>query len=216
VVKVLVDLQAVTGVQTAVDLRTMIDRAFAGYAGVLTPDTDAWVAALDEFVAERELHLFERRGFKADEGRAVKGAWRQPASAFKRVEALAHARKSAEFEALAVLFKRVKNITREFDGELTAEARARLTEPAEVDLLRALDARLPAIEAAVAAGRYADAMRELGALSKPVDRFFVDVLVMAEDPAIRSARLALLSALRRTILTIADIAEIAPDEAKQA
>ena len=59
-------------------------------------------------------------------------------------------------------------------------------------------------------------MRELGALSAPVDRFFVDVLVMADDPAVRSARLALLTSLRRTILNIADIAEIAPDETKQA
>jgi glycyl-tRNA synthetase beta chain len=68
----------------------------------------------------------------------------------------------------------------------------------------------------VAQEKYGDAMRELGALSGPVDRFFVDVLVMAEDRAVRDARLALLSALRRTILNIADIAEIAPEETKQA
>jgi glycyl-tRNA synthetase beta chain len=59
-------------------------------------------------------------------------------------------------------------------------------------------------------------MRELGTLSAPVDRFFVDVLVMADDPAVRSARLALLTALRRTILNIADISEIAPEEPRQA
>ena len=45
----------------------------------------AWLTVLEEFIAERELHLFERRGFKGDEGRAVKAYWRQPASAFKRV-----------------------------------------------------------------------------------------------------------------------------------
>jgi glycyl-tRNA synthetase beta subunit len=44
----------------------------------------------------------------------------------------------------------------------------------------------------------------------------VDVLVMADDPAVRSARLALLTSLRRTILNIADISEIAPEETKQA
>jgi glycyl-tRNA synthetase beta chain len=216
VVKMLVDLQATSGIQSRVDLKSLIDRAFAGYAGALEPDTDAWVAALEEFIAERELHLFERRGFKADEGRAVKAYWRQPASAFKRVEALAQARKSREFEALAVLFKRVKNITKEFDGELTAEARTKLVEPAETALLRELDTRLPAIDTAVAEARYADAMRDLGGLSAPVDRFFVDVLVMADDPAVRAARLALLTALRRTILNIADIAEIAPEDVKQA
>ena len=215
-VKLLVDLQASSGVPAAVDLKRLMDRAFAGYAGALKPETDAWIAALEEFIAERELHLFEKRGFKADEGRAVKSYWRQPASAFKRVEALAQARQSRAFESLAVLFKRVKNITKTFDGELTAEARTRLVEPAETALLGELDARLPAIDAAVAQARYSDAMRELGALSAPVDRFFADVLVMAEDPAVRDARLALLTALRRTILNIADIAEIAPEEVRQA
>ena len=75
-----------------------------------------------------------------------------------------------------------------------------------------MEARWPAIKAALAQVRYGDAMRELSALSKPVDQFFTDVLVMAEDPELRKARLALLAELRRTILDIADIAEIAPDE----
>jgi glycyl-tRNA synthetase beta chain len=97
---------------------------------------------------------------------------------------------------------------------LTPDTRARLTEPAEIALLKELDARLPSIESAVTQERYAEAMRELGALSGPVDRFFIDVLVMAEDPAVRQARLALLTVLRGVILDIADIAEIAPEETK--
>jgi glycyl-tRNA synthetase beta chain len=215
VVKTLVDLPATTGTQRSVDLNALIDRTFAGFGAALKPDTDAWRGALAEFVAERALHLFERRGFRPDEGRAVKDHWRVPLSAFKRVEALAQARQSTDFQTLAILFKRVKNITREFDGELTPARRAALVEPAEAALLQQIDARFPLIEAAVAQEKYADAMRELGALGAPVDRFFVDVLVMAEDPVVREARLALLAALRRTILRIADIAEIAPEEPKQ-
>jgi glycyl-tRNA synthetase beta chain len=199
-----------------VDLGLLIEQAFAGYASVLKPENDAWMTALGEFFAERELHLFERRGFRPDEGRAVRDQWRRPASAFRRVDALAQARQSKDFETLAVLFKRVKNITKGFDAVLTAEARAKLVEPAEVALLNEVDTRLPAIDAAVAQEKYGDAMRELGGLSVPVDKFFVDVLVMAEDRALRDARLALLTALRRTILNIADIAEIAPEETKQA
>ena len=72
----------------------------------------------------------------------------------------------------------------------------------------------PVIERANADERYADAMRELGALSGPVNQFFVDVLVMADDPALRDARLTLLGVLRRTILNIADIAELVPDDVK--
>jgi glycyl-tRNA synthetase beta chain len=264
VVKILVDLPSPDS--AAIDLRSLVAHAFAGYAGTLTPDTDAWMIALEEFMAERELHMLERRGFRAAEGRAVISHWARPGSVLKRANALAQARKSKEFEALAILFKRVKNITKGADGSvgsvgtprgagtpvspgkpgaqgapgtrgapdarrtpgaspapaalsalaaLTPDVRARLTEPAEIALLREFDARLPAIESAVAEERYAEAMRELGALSGPVDRFFVDVLVMAEDRTVRQARLALLTALRGVILDIADIAEIAPEDAKQ-
>ncbi len=204
-------------------------RAFEGYAGALTQETDAWMIALEEFMIERELHVLERRGLRTAEGRAVISHWARPASVLKRANALAHARKSRDFETLAILFKRVKNITKGVDGSaasrgagapgapglLSPDTRARLTEPAELALLKELDARLPAIESAVTEERYAEAMRELGALSGPVDRFFIDVLVMAEDPAVRQARLALLTVLRGVILDIADIAEIAPEETKR-
>ena len=124
--------------------------------------------------------------------------------------ALSHARTSPGFETLATLFKRVKNITEGFEGAWTEEARSRLTEPAETALLEALDVAWPVIREALAQERFEDAMRELAALGAPIDRFFVDVLVMTDDPLVRQARLSLLAALRTTILDIADIAEIIP------
>jgi glycyl-tRNA synthetase beta chain len=202
-------IKILTDQPARVDVLTMVDRAVANYEHLAA--VEGWRTAVADFLAERELHLLERRGFKADEGRAVVRHWARPHAALKRIEALAEARRSKEFETLATLFKRVKNITREFDAELTDVERTRLVEPAEQALLREMAARWPSIAAAVADERYADAMRELGALSAPVDRFFVEVLVMAEDPAVRHARLALLASLRRTILDIADIAEIAPE-----
>ena len=63
--------------------------------------------------------------------------------------------------------------------------------------------------------RYGDAMREVAHLRQPVDQFFTDVLVMADDPDLRQARLTLLSTMRNAILQIADIAAIAPEENKQ-
>lgn len=216
IVKILVDLPALTGARAAVDVPTLTERAFAGYSGTLIPGSGAWTTALAEFIAERELHVLERRGFRADEGRAVIGHWARPDSLLKRADALAQARRSREFETLAVLFKRVKNITKDFEGGGTPPDRSTLVEPAELALLKELDARLPAIEQASVEERYADAMRELGALSGPVDRFFADVLVMAKEPALKAARLTLLATLRRTILNIADIAEIAAEETRQA
>jgi glycyl-tRNA synthetase beta chain len=208
VVKILVDLPA------RKSLAELVEEAYGQFGR--PAENAAWKPAVFEFLKERGAHLFERRGFKADEVRAVASFWMDPSSALKRVEALSHARKSKDFETLAVLFKRVKNITKDFDTPLTDELRGRLTEPAELALRAEIEARWPKIDSAVTHERYEDAMRELGALSAPVDRFFVDVLVMADDPAVRSARLALLTSLRRTILNIADISEIAPEEPRQA
>jgi len=215
VVKILSDMpDGPDGVAAALGLEAFIDEAFKGYAGTLTPENDAWKASAFEFFKERELHLLERRGFRPDEGRAVIRHWTLPHAVLERAEALAKARTSDEFQKLAVLFKRVKNITKDFTGELTDERKARLTEPSEVALLKEIDVRSPVIDHAVTFGRYSEAMRELGAMSGSVDRFFVDVLVMADDADVRSARLALLTALRRTILNIADISEIVPEEAR--
>jgi glycyl-tRNA synthetase beta chain len=138
------------------------------------------------------------------------------------VQALSQARSAAGFEPLAVLFKRVKNITRDFKpGASTPTGfdalRAALREPAEQALLTDLEQRWPRSEQALHNERYVEAMTELAHLHGPVDRFFVDVLVMAEDPALRDARLSLLTTLRDTILmTSGDISEIAPDEVRQA
>jgi glycyl-tRNA synthetase beta chain len=68
------------------------------------------------------------------------------------------------------------------------------------------------VQAAARRDDYGEAMRQLAALSAPVDRFFVDVLVMADDQSVRQARLALLTALRTMVLNIADISELAAEE----
>jgi glycyl-tRNA synthetase beta chain len=121
-----------------------------------------------------------------------------------------------------VLFKRVKNITKDFrPTESTpiefSSLRAALKEPAELTLLGELEQRWPQIERALHEERFLDAMNQLAHLHGPVDRFFVDVLVMTDDAALRDARLSLLHRLKATVLmTGGDISEIASDEARQA
>jgi glycyl-tRNA synthetase beta chain len=212
VMKILVDGADLFQADAAPGVETLVEQAYANYEGRVQPADSSWTASLFDFLREREFHLFERRGFRPDEARAVSEFWGQPASALKRVEALAQVRPSKEFESLAILFKRVKNITKGFEGTLTEDIEARLTEPAERALLRDIKARWPAIETAVDEERFPAAVKELVALSAPVDKFFVDVLVMADDPALKEARLTLLTTLRRTILNIADIAAVAPEE----
>jgi glycyl-tRNA synthetase beta chain len=92
--------------------------------------------------------------------------------------------------------------------------KTRLKEPAEVALAKEIEERWPKIEQAQSRELYADAMKVIVGLRGPVDRFFTDVLVMAEDPQIREDRLALLTMLRDTITQIADISEMAAEEGK--
>jgi glycyl-tRNA synthetase beta chain len=123
--------------------------------------------------------------------------------------ALQNMRASEDFQALAVLFKRVKNIAR----ELTASApldRAALSEPAERALLEELDTRRPRIAQATSAADYRRAFMEMAGLRPVVDRFFNDVFVMADDSRVRTARLTLMADLRDIVLTLADISEIVP------
>jgi glycyl-tRNA synthetase beta chain len=218
VIRILTDFARVQGVHAGRGLKSLIDQAYEEYGGRVSPAGNDWKAAVDEFFRDRALHLLERRGIRPDEARAVADSWRWPHSMLRRAEALAQARKSPEFERLAVLFKRAKNITKDVGsgGRDWPAVKAALTDPAEVQLATELDRRWPVIDRAVADERFVEAMNEIAQLHAPVDKFFVDVLVMADDPVIRQARLSLVASLRDTILNIADIAEVAPEEARRA
>lgn len=122
-------------------------------------------------------------------------------------------RASADFEALAALFKRVKNIAREVSPQPLAAYpstldRAVLTEDAERALVAEFDARAPRIQAALAAADFAGAMGEAARLRATVDRFFTEVFVMTDEAALRTSRLMLMVALRDLVLGIADISQL--------
>jgi glycyl-tRNA synthetase beta chain len=218
VVKILTDLPQLEVPNPRVDLSAMLARAYEPHASLGGGKPDGWrTLDIGTFLWERKQHLLERRGFRADEIRvvgALANSTGYPYGSLQRVEALAKVRSSEDFQALASLFKRVKNITKGVDdrGGSLREIRSVLKEPPELALADELITRSPTIEAALKERHYGRAMQELGALYPSVDRFFTDVLVMAEDQELRRARLALLAHLRGVILTnIGDIAEIAPE-----
>lgn len=222
-VKVLVDLPEVAGVTRPVSLEALVARSQETYAaqGQVT-DVTATAGALGAFIVDRLRYLFEKRGVRADEIAAVlpegQGlAGLSPLSVRQRLEAVRAVRPSADFEPLAVLFKRAANIVKDVPpadphGDLAA-IRAALQEPAEQALADALQARRASIAAAVGQADYARALTEVAALRPAVDRFFTDVFVMVDDPALRQARLALLAALRDTVRAIADLSAIAGPQA---
>jgi glycyl-tRNA synthetase beta chain len=212
IVKILADLPTLTGIETRLQLGPLLEQAATAFAG----DNDSR-PALASFIADRLAYLLEQRGFDVRSVRAVlHGGIEQvsPAEARQKLEALAQLSKSEALLAVAVLLKRVKNITRGVasqDPGAAAAQRQLLVEPAEIALAADIDARAPGISAAAARGDYREAFAGIGALQPTVTRFFDDVLVMAEDEQLRAARLALVARLRDLILAIADISEIAAD-----
>ena len=193
IVRVLMDLPELTGIDRELDLVQL-----AAQADVVA------------FATERVRYALEQRGFPIEVVRAATGSRGVlPLRARRVAEALQAMRTSADFQALAVLFKRVKNIARERADSAPVDPQA-LTEPAERALLDELASRRPRIAQAIASADYKRAFVEIAGLRPAVDRFFTEVFVMAEDAGTRSARLALMAELRDLILQIADISEIVP------
>src|SRR5262249_24321233 len=158
IVKTLVDLPAL-GVRNAdrIDLVALIDKARRLHTELPADAQHDWRSPLCEFFWERESHLFERRGFKGDEIRVVGGLGSirlMPLAAMQRVDATAKARGSKEFQDLAFVFKRVKNITkdREDRGVDLATYVPRLREPAEIALANEMIQRWPEIDEALRHG----------------------------------------------------------------
>jgi glycyl-tRNA synthetase beta chain len=216
VMKILVDGADLLKAEPPPNVEGLIDHAFENYGGAVAGVDDTWKRRLFEFMAEREAHVFERRGHDVGETRAVARFWKEPHNAYARAIAVRKERGSADFLALAEIAKRVNNITKDVrDGQELAAIRPVLREPSEVALAREIDNRWPKVHDACLRADYTEAMRQIVALRQPLDRFFTDVLVMAEDQQLRQARLSLLTMVRDTISSIADISEIVVDE-KQA
>ncbi|MEO6212970.1 MAG: glycine--tRNA ligase subunit beta [Vicinamibacterales bacterium] len=208
-VRILMDLPELTGIDREISLTVLLDRAAAEFSG----DTASKAVSLTDQIAfanDRLRYALEQRGFPIEIVRATTATNSViPLQARRVAEALRATRSSEDFLALAVLFKRVKNIAKELKEEVALDRDA-LTEPAERALLELLDARRPAVAQASARFDYRKAFSEIASLRAPVDRFFTDVFVMAEDPRVRTARLKLMADLRDLILQFADISEIVP------
>ena len=108
--------------------------------------------------------------------------------------------------SLAAANKRIANILRKAGDDSNAELNpALLEEPAEAALYEALLSARQAVAPLLEARDYAAALARLADLREVVDKFFDDVLVMADDDAVRRNRLALLAELRGVFLNIADV-----------
>ncbi len=167
--------------------------------------------SLDLFIFERLGGMLREQGYTANEVEAVLS--QGPARIDKvplQLLAVRAFSKLPEAESLAAANKRVGNILKKVEGDLPVDIYPALfKEAAETALFQALNKIKPVADAAYDSGDYTGSLTALAALKTPVDTFFDDVMVNADDPALKANRLALLNQLHQTMNRVADLAKLA-------
>ena len=178
---------------------------FAGNANFTDPTADVL-----SFLFDRLRGQLRDKGFSPNEVEAVVA--QQPDTLDNIVERLQAVQAFAalpESEALAAANKRITNILKKAEGTPGAVQSDLLQEAAEQALAKAMADVKPGVDAAFASGDFTSALKTLAALRTAVDSFFNDVMVNAEDPALRNNRLALLASLHGMMNQVADISKLA-------
>jgi glycyl-tRNA synthetase beta chain len=132
---------------------------------------------------------------------------------WRRVSALESLKHQADFEPLVAGFKRVGNIIKkseafEADAEPGVVKESLFEHKSESTLHGVYQAAEKKVTDAMARGQFDQALKEIASLRNPVDAFFEDVMVLTEDPAVRSNRLNLLGHIARLFGKFADFSKI--------
>ena len=187
------------------DLVDLINKAKALFGDKLT-NANVEQDVID-FMLARFRAWYQDEGYTVDVIQAVLARRpTQPADFDQRVKAVTHFRSLEAAESLAAANKRVGNILAKFDGELSANINtALLVEDAEKVLAEKVEAMVALLAPLFAEGNYQQALSELATLRESVDAFFDNVMVMADDEALKVNRLTMLNLLRNEFLNVADI-----------
>jgi glycyl-tRNA synthetase beta chain len=193
----------------ALSLSALAALAFDGFGAV--PAVQRQPDALLDFVYDRLRGYLRDLGYTANQIAAVLDARPDTiADLPSRLAAVQAFAALPEAAALSAANKRIVNILKKSGTEAaSAVDRSRLAEGAEHDLFMAFQKLTPQVEADYGSGDFAGALRALATAKPVVDRYFDDVMVMADDPAIRANRLALLRGVAQTMNRVADISKLA-------
>ena len=197
-----------------INLSKAIDAALDGLASQgIAFDRDAVAKAVRDYFVARLANMAHDEGVSADTVEAVKAVGvLEPVEFFARTHALEDARTSSPevFDDLASAYVRANNLR---DDTLGADVDTSLMGAPETALLAAVDDARATVAAALAEGGagYPAAIQALAGLRAPIDAFFDQVMVMADDPAVRENRLRLLN---RFVGVFCDVAEIGKMERK--
>lgn len=189
------------------DLLETVRRSLAIYTqqGVTVPPTTA--QQVFDFMLERFRAWYQAEGVSSEVFQSVMELKpERPLDFSRRVNAVNKFSQLPDSASLAAANKRVSNILQKQQGALAADFdQTLLTEAAEKALAAAIVRLSAEVTPLFDAGQYTQGLEKLAALKPEVDRFFEDVLVMADDAAVRDNRLALLNQLRALFLRVADI-----------
>nr|WP_289125127.1 glycine--tRNA ligase subunit beta [uncultured Halomonas sp.] len=190
------------------DLRELLQVAADQHQNL--PKADGLVEDVLTYMLDRFRAWGQEEGISAEMYLAVRARpVTKPLDFARRLRAVKAFAQREEAAALAAANKRVSNILskQEHDGSTQVEA-SLLQEAAEKALFEAVTASQQQVAPLFAKGDYQQALDALATLREPVDAFFDQVMVMADDDAIRRNRLALLASLQALFLEVADISQL--------
>ena len=186
------------------DLEDLVKKSAALFGDKLTNKNV--VADVVDFMLGRFRAWYQDEGIAVDVIQAVLARRpTRPADFDARVRAVSHFRTLDSAEALAAANKRVSNILAKADAAIGEINLTACVEPAEKALAEAVLALRTEVQPLIAQSDYTAVLDKLANLRSPVDSFFDNVMVNAEDPVLRQNRLAILNTLRGLFLQVADI-----------
>ncbi len=194
--------------ELALSLPAVLEQAAAQFEPALR--ADAAVETVLGFILDRLRGYYLDQGVRPDTFEAVLECRpTRPLDFDRRVRAVDAFRELPEAASLAAANKRIRNILKKMETVLPFEVRPDLL---VADAEQTLAGRLAELSSEVIplmeTGLYGEALNRLAGLREPVDAFFDQVLVMAEDLALRDNRIALLNELSSLFLRVADFSRL--------
>jgi len=191
---------------TALDINELVDTSLATFNDISVAEETK--ARLIEFFTARLQAWYQEHGIKLPVLHSVLSLQlTNPSDIAKRIDAVSEFSKSEAAESLSAANKRVGNILSKNNVDVTQVKvdSALLTESQEIALAKSVSELADEVKSLIANSDYSAALNKLSALKEDVDAFFDNVMVMAEDEAVRNNRFALLASLRALFIDIADI-----------
>ena len=190
------------------DLRLMIRFSLDLHSDIQT--TDELVKDIYDFIVSRLKAYYADQGVTAEQFEAVRVL--EPAHPLDFAKRISAVRQFAEMDgadSLSAANKRISNILKKVEASIAEEVNKDLFEgDAEANLFETLDELRETVSAKIAGRDYTAAMQLLVAIRQPVDVFFDEVMVMADDDAVKNNRLALLNQIYQLFRQVADISRL--------